>query len=501
MIFQCVAKFDNKKHELLPYFFVCIVLVGTIGATSFCMPNNVLSYVGFGFLAVYFLVSLSITSSPKKQVKLYLQDLIPMALLIVWGYGVIRGLSLGNEPSNVFRNFFGLVIYSSYFIFVALGLEVKRIYRVVLTSAVAVGFVMYSVFIWDKVFSKYFYIESDFAQMNVRSYYSDNMVLLCGTLILLSLFFMRRFFSFNVLILIALNSFALLQITFSKPLLIYYAIYLLIQIFILIFNFKNIYGRGIVLLSLLICLAIYPLKVEFSNNKYLDAFLGEINSTYFQDLFGGSTIGERLSKDNQHLSQTETRSTKGLMEKQDHLSKDQGKTLAQNEAFGVNQGEVVRSTKIFDGDSALEEKVKTSKSSAVITTNMNLETQEMQSIELRRAQGRHLKDEIEIFGSGLGAGLKSGFKRDVRGYGFENTYLNIAHKFGIFSALILFAYLYTSFLIYKGFSKNEYYNFSAISTTFFGGLIVALGNPIIFSPSFIMMHVITLYFFRPSNEI
>ncbi|QKM61911.1 hypothetical protein DCO16_01720 [Polynucleobacter antarcticus] len=124
----------------------------------------------------------------------------------------------------------------------------------------------------------------------------------------------------------------------------------------------------------------------------------------------------------------------------------------------------------------------------------------MQSIELRRLQARYLKDEVEIFGSGLGARLKSGYKRDERGYGFESTYLNIAHKFGIFGVFILIAYLYTSFLIIKGFCKNKYCKFSAVSTTFFGGLIVALGNPIIFSPSFVMMHVITLYFFRPSSE-
>ncbi|CAM3844478.1 hypothetical protein [Polynucleobacter antarcticus] len=500
MIFQGASQLGLNKHEILPYFFVSIVLVGTIGATSFCLPNNVLSYVGFGFMAVYFLVSLFISGGPKKQVKLYLQDLVPLGLLIIWVYGVTRGLYLGNEPSNIFRNFFGLVIYSAYFIFIALGLEVKRIYKVVITSTAMVCFVMYSVFIWDKAFSKYFYIGADFAQLSVRSYYSDNMTLLCGSLTLLSLGFMRRFLSFNALILIALNTFALLQITFSKPLLIYYALFLLFQIYIYVINFKNIYYRGIILIGLLVCLAIYPLKVEFSDNRYVAAFLGEIRITYFQDLFASSADAGRAPEEGQELRQLKMRSNKVLVANQSESNQEKVNDSASKDFLEAKHVKVLDPPKTFNSKSTSEKKEQITKSSAALEADSNLETLEMQSIELRRLQARYLKDEVEIFGSGLGARLKSGYKRDERGYGFESTYLNIAHKFGIFGVFILIAYLYTSFLIIKGFCKNKYCKFSAVSTTFFGGLIVALGNPIIFSPSFVMMHVITLYFFRPSSE-
>ncbi|QKM61910.1 hypothetical protein DCO16_01715 [Polynucleobacter antarcticus] len=358
MIFQGASQLGLNKHEILPYFFVSIVLVGTIGATSFCLPNNVLSYVGFGFMAVYFLVSLFISGGPKKQVKLYLQDLVPLGLLIIWVYGVTRGLYLGNEPSNIFRNFFGLVIYSAYFIFIALGLEVKRIYKVVITSTAMVCFVMYSVFIWDKAFSKYFYIGADFAQLSVRSYYSDNMTLLCGSLTLLSLGFMRRFLSFNALILIALNTFALLQITFSKPLLIYYALFLLFQIYIYVINFKNIYYRGIILIGLLVCLAIYPLKVEFSDNRYVAAFLGEIRITYFQDLFASSADAGRAPEEGQELRQLKMRSNKVLVANQSESNQEKVNDSASKDFLEAKHVKVLDPPKTFNSKSTSEKKSK-----------------------------------------------------------------------------------------------------------------------------------------------
>ncbi|MEP6593020.1 MAG: hypothetical protein ABJC51_04975, partial [Acidobacteriota bacterium] len=115
----------------------------------------------------------------------------------------------------------------------------------------------------------------------------------------------------------------------------------------------------------------------------------------------------------------------------------------------------------------------------------------------RREMNRAFLQDMHPLGKGLGAPLK-GNLRDPDGYGFEQNYLNLAHKFGLFSLVIFAAYMVTIARIALGFSGFRTRHFSYASAAFLAGLIMGLGNPTLMSPVMVALHCMVMYWLRPS---
>jgi len=99
-----------------------------------------------------------------------------------------------------------------------------------------------------------------------------------------------------------------------------------------------------------------------------------------------------------------------------------------------------------------------------------------------------LFNDLTFFGKGLGAEIAN--NDDGNTYGFELSYLNILHKFGIMAIFILFGYIATIYLIFKNFTKNIIRSLIALSCM--GYLLPSVGNPIIFAPINVILHVLAL---------
>ena len=118
---------------------------------------------------------------------------------------------------------------------------------------------------------------------------------------------------------------------------------------------------------------------------------------------------------------------------------------------------------------------------------------------LRKEQSAFLFQEINFWGKGLGAVLDSGYIRsEIKPYGFELTFLNILHKFGFLGILVWIAYIICILVpICHVFMNNSCkYSWFAIGGMMF--VIPGYGNPILFHPTVVILHCVTMYLIRCS---
>lgn len=113
----------------------------------------------------------------------------------------------------------------------------------------------------------------------------------------------------------------------------------------------------------------------------------------------------------------------------------------------------------------------------------------------RNEQRKFIIDEWTIFGEGLGAVLKSGYSRDDMGYGFELNYENLIHKLGVVATFPFLLYIYT---LYKLLQLRKSFEIFGLAVGLMSYLISAYGNPFLFSPLTVLLHVMVLYLIRLS---
>lgn len=114
---------------------------------------------------------------------------------------------------------------------------------------------------------------------------------------------------------------------------------------------------------------------------------------------------------------------------------------------------------------------------------------------IRNQQGVELLNDLSFFGNGLGSSISNGYSRDILGYGFELSYHNVIHKFGVF-AIPIFLIFFVTLIIGLRFIFSKY-NFLRIRGVLVIGcmsyLVPAYGNPFLFSPTVVLLHVIAIY--------
>ena len=131
----------------------------------------------------------------------------------------------------------------------------------------------------------------------------------------------------------------------------------------------------------------------------------------------------------------------------------------------------------------------------IISIVLSLGAMEFDASHPRVVQGKALIEDFTLFGKGLG-GTVPNYSRDPLGYGFELSYHNIVHKFGVISLFIFSSFLLPIFYsLYNIFLRpNRVYSY--LPLIFMLYLLPAWGNPMIFTPVSVVLHCYALYFIR-----
>lgn len=112
----------------------------------------------------------------------------------------------------------------------------------------------------------------------------------------------------------------------------------------------------------------------------------------------------------------------------------------------------------------------------------------------RFLQNDYLFRETSFWGNGLGSYLLNGFYRDGNlKYSYESTFFNYWNKLGFFWFLILFSFLFSVFLLFK---KRNLDSKSLICLGTFFYILISLGNPSLFGPSYVILACLGLILIR-----
>jgi len=119
----------------------------------------------------------------------------------------------------------------------------------------------------------------------------------------------------------------------------------------------------------------------------------------------------------------------------------------------------------------------------------------------RPIQADELRSDFNLFGHGLGAGLSTGYSRDDLGYGFELTFHNVVHKFGIFAIfpflILIVPIVFSAIGILRG--RNVILNIAAFSLMLY--VIPGYGNPLIYAPLNVLLNCLALYFVAHPSHV
>lgn len=119
----------------------------------------------------------------------------------------------------------------------------------------------------------------------------------------------------------------------------------------------------------------------------------------------------------------------------------------------------------------------------------------------RYRQLYYLLNDLTVWGRGSGA-LVAGYRDrpDDAPYGFELSYMNLLHKFGVVAVIAIIVYLIIFLKATKNIiqGRNVKYSITALGGLCF--LLPAIGNPILFAPQSVMLHCFSMYLLRDNNR-
>jgi hypothetical protein len=119
---------------------------------------------------------------------------------------------------------------------------------------------------------------------------------------------------------------------------------------------------------------------------------------------------------------------------------------------------------------------------------------------VRSIQGAELIADFTWFGKGLGASLPSGYSRDALGYGFELTFHNIIHKFGLLSLLHLPIMILPALMSAAAILRHRNLESSIVAFALMMFLIPGYGNPVLHGPLNALINCFALFLVSRSCE-
>jgi len=110
-----------------------------------------------------------------------------------------------------------------------------------------------------------------------------------------------------------------------------------------------------------------------------------------------------------------------------------------------------------------------------------------------------LQKNLTFMGGGLGATINGYTRSPGTDYGFETTYLNLIHKFGIFSIILYIGYIISMYIPLRRIIKKQELIISSASLGMMGFVFPAIGNPMLYAPVAVILHCSALYILRTTN--
>jgi hypothetical protein len=118
----------NVKKIILALLFCCI---GIFASSGIC-------YVAFA--VIIFLTLLSVLLRPEFKISFnQIEDLIPLAFMGVWIYGVIVGLVRHNQPKYIFANFAGMIVYAFYYVLIVFRIPKLTVFKIAFYGGVTIA--------------------------------------------------------------------------------------------------------------------------------------------------------------------------------------------------------------------------------------------------------------------------------------------------------------------------------------------------------------------------
>jgi hypothetical protein len=119
---------------------------------------------------------------------------------------------------------------------------------------------------------------------------------------------------------------------------------------------------------------------------------------------------------------------------------------------------------------------------------------------LRYQQLFYLLNDLRFMGNGLGSVIYGYSRNTEKPYGFELLYINLIHKFGIFSIIL---FINWAFIIFQC-CKNIYKRYNTVNSLFalgcMGYLFPSVGNPIAMNPMCVTLNCISIYLLRKDDR-
>lgn len=337
----------------------------------------------------------------------YKEDFIAKSFFIVWFYGFILGLFVGNKTEYVIANFGGMVCYLIYFVFVRLGIDVDKIIKISLIS----GFILalYAIISMLSFLLGYNmpFLESnlDLASTGqIRVYFTNMSVIYPLFATSLSyLFFNHKYLQKLPFpkILFLLTFIALFPVSGSKG-----------------FILGGLYVVGVFFVFSTIS-SIHELKFKYS---YIIAMIIGLIAYFVLDDMGYITIIDNI------------------------FSPDDESNLS------------------------------------------------------RYDQLYYMINDLNFLGHGLGATISSIVRSEEGPYAFELVYINLIHKFGVFSLFLFYGWIYMFIRTFKYFKNPQMRKYGVFLVGSLGYLFPALGNPSLMHPSLVFLNSLTLYLLRQLNQ-
>lgn len=118
----------------------------------------------------------------------------------------------------------------------------------------------------------------------------------------------------------------------------------------------------------------------------------------------------------------------------------------------------------------------------------------------RYDQLSYLINDCTLIGKGLGAVVPGIVRSEEGPYGFELTYINLVHKFGIVSIVLFINWLYMFIVLFRFIVKRKQTFYAVIALASLGYMFPSIGNPLLMHPSMVMLNCMSLYFIRKIRQ-
>lgn len=114
----------------------------------------------------------------------------------------------------------------------------------------------------------------------------------------------------------------------------------------------------------------------------------------------------------------------------------------------------------------------------------------------RYKQLESILNDLSFMGNGLGAVVKGSIRSVDAPYGYELIYLNLVHKFGLFSIPLFAGWFYMFVKLVSSLYFKRSLPYSVLALSALGYLFPAIGNPILMHPSLVILNCFVLYYIR-----